>query len=91
MNFPINNRITGKARMPNFAKDNKTAPYADQLEYMLKQKLSIGLAQEFLKKVGVDKIGAVGNEYEVEYILEAYVFTREQLREFIEKIKTSNI
>lgn len=87
MNLPIENRVIGKAKMPVFEKDATTVPHADQLEYMVKQKLSIGFAQEFLKKVGIEKIGAVGNEYEVEYVMEAYVFTREQLSEFIRDVE----
>jgi hypothetical protein len=58
--------------------------HKDELEYMLKQKMVIGVSNEIMNKVSIDKIGAVGNEYEVEYRLELYMFTRDQLAELID-------
>jgi len=87
MNLPINNRITAKAVMPNFEMNNSTNLHKDELEYMLKQKMCIGVGNEIMNKVSIDKIGAVGNEHEVEYRLELYVFTREQLSEFVRDVE----
>jgi hypothetical protein len=83
MKLPLQNRITAKAVMPNFLNSN-TNLHKDELEYMIKQKMCIGVGNELMNKIGIDKIGAVGNDNEVEYRLELYMFTRDQLAELID-------
>ena len=56
---------------------------------MLEQKLSIGLGSEFLKRVGIEKLGAVGNEFEVEYVMEMYAFTKDELIKFMQEVERS--
>ena len=85
MKLPLQNRVTAKAVMPNFETSNYEL-HKDELEYMLKQKMVIGVSNEIMNKVSIDKIGAVGNEYEVEYRLELYMFTRDQLAELIDSV-----
>ena len=89
MQLPLENRIIGKAKVPNFAKDPKTEAHANQVRYMLEQKLSIGLGSEFLKRVGVDRLGAVGNEFEIEYVMEVYDFTKDELIKFMQEVERS--
>lgn len=79
MKLPLQNRITARAVMPNFEmNENK-----DQLEYMIKQKMVFGVGNELMNKVSIDKIGAVGNDNEITYQLELYMFTRDQLDELL--------
>lgn len=71
----------------------KTTMSSDMKEHQLndsiiKQQLAVKLALEFIdKKVGMDKIGAVGDSERTEYTMEAWLFTKDQLEEFIEYIK----
>jgi hypothetical protein len=90
MKLPINNRIIAKATIPNFeyfTEDNKLSD--ETVEEMIKDKLVVGFAHELLNKVNMDRIGAVGNNFETEYTIEAYVFTKRQLITFMQEIKDS--
>lgn len=85
MKLPLKNRVTAKAVMPNFETENSnTNLHKDQLEYMIKQKMCIGMGNEIMNRISIDKIGAVGNDTEVEYRLEVYMFTRDELAELID-------
>jgi len=86
MKLPLQNRVTAKAVMPNFEMSNHDKIHKDELEYMIKQRMVIGVSNEIMNKVSIDKIGAVGNDYEVEYRLELYMFTRDQLAELIDSV-----
>ena len=90
MRLPINNRITAQATLPNFELYSEESKLSEnEIEGMIKDKLVIGFANEFINNVSMEKIGGVGNEFEVKYVLEAYVFTRDQLYTFMDEIKNS--
>lgn len=88
MMYPHNRRLIAKVVLPNFEAANIKMP-ADQFEEVLKKELSIRFASEFLKNIDIKKVGAVGNEFEIEYVMEAYVFTGEQLDVLIDAAKKS--
>lgn len=88
MKLPINNRIIAQATLPNFElliKENKMSK--SEMEKIIKGRLATGFADEFINNISMEKIGGVGNEFEVKYVLEAYVFTRDQLHTFVQEIK----
>lgn len=92
MKYPIKNRITAQATLPNFELFSEESKLSEnEIEGMIKDKLVIGFANEFINKVSMEKIGGVGNEFETKYVLEAYVFTRDQLDTFMEEIKDAFI
>lgn len=85
-NLPLKNRIVCKAQVSTQLIENITT---EEHERMVKQNLAMGMGLEFMDKLGrYTKIGQVGNPYEIEYTMEAYVFTKDQLEQFVADIKT---
>lgn len=91
--IPIGNRIICKTTIPNYSLADLRLSKGDlekrikDLEERIKFELSINMSKEIVNKLGMEMVGAVGNEHSREYVLQAYVFTRDELFDFIDKIK----
>jgi hypothetical protein len=78
MELPLQNRVIVKATMTSDMKEHQLN------DSIVKQQLAVKLALEFIeKKVGMDKIGTVGDSDIIEYTMEAWLFTKDQLAELI--------
>lgn len=80
LNSVLDNRVIVKATMTSDMKEHQLN------DSIVKQQLAIKLGLEFIeKKVGMDKIGAVGDSGRIEYTMEAWLFTEDQLKELIDR------
>lgn len=81
MELPLQNRVIAKATMTSDMKEHQLN------DSIVKQQLAVKLALEFIdNNVGMDKIGAVGDSDIIEYTMEAWLFTKDQLVELIDNV-----
>lgn len=93
----LKNLVVIKTRIPNEVKEQQLE---HEFEIMIKQQLAIKLALEFLvdkvdmtkKKIDMEYIGSDFkiSENDTEYSMEAYLFTKEDLKRFVADIKTKD-
>lgn len=86
---PLNNRVIAKIQMPNcyvFGAMGLNMS-VEELEMRIKSEMIQSLAKEIINKISVEKMEMEGFGDTIEYTTEVYVFTKEELKEFVRSCK----
>ena len=86
---PLNNRVIAKIQMPNRYVSSALGLNipVEELEIRIKSEMMHSLAREIMDKIPVEKMEMEGFGDTIEYTVEAYVFTKEELKEFVRSCK----
>lgn len=87
----FNNRIIAKARFPKqilkgLSDQNNNIPAEE-----ISRSLNSGLAEQIIQKFGSSKILEVEKENDMDYILECYIFSRDEIFDLIRNVKEGNL
>jgi hypothetical protein len=87
----IKNRIVSKTRFPKEFFSNLDTALKPSIENEIRRKMISHLSESITNKFDLNEILRIEKDFETDFILECYVFTRDEIFELIKRAKEGKL